>query len=93
MYTVGYIVSGVRHPEFTSQINYIFTVLITELLSVSVHSFVARFFFFFLLVCEAYIPIVPWPEIKPVPPAVEAQSLNHWTTREVPVTRNLSREL
>ena len=49
--------SGVRHPGFTSQINYILTVLITELLSVSVHSFVARFFF--LLVCEAYIPIVP----------------------------------
>ena len=27
--------------------------------------------------------LVPRPEIKPVPPAVEAQSLNHWTTREV----------
>ena len=24
------------------------------------------------------------PEIKPVPPAVEAQSPNHWTTREFP---------
>ena len=28
--------------------------------------------------------LVPWPGIKPVPPAMEAQSLNHWTTREVP---------
>ena len=25
----------------------------------------------------------PGPGIKPVPPAVEAQSPNHWTTREV----------
>ena len=28
--------------------------------------------------------IVPWPGIELVPPAVEAQSLNHWTAREVP---------
>ena len=28
--------------------------------------------------------LVPWPGIKPLPPAVEAWSLNHWTTREVP---------
>jgi len=27
---------------------------------------------------------VPQPEIKPVPPAVEAQSPNLWTAREVP---------
>ena len=26
---------------------------------------------------------VPWPGIKPTPLAKEAQSLNHWTTREV----------
>ena len=28
--------------------------------------------------------LVPRPGIEPMPPAVEAQSLNHWTTREVP---------
>ena len=28
--------------------------------------------------------LVPWPGIEPVPPALEVQSLNHWTTREVP---------
>ena len=28
---------------------------------------------------------VPWPEIKPAPPALEARSRNHWTTREVHV--------
>ena len=27
---------------------------------------------------------VPQPRIEPMPPAVEAWSLNHWTTREVP---------
>ena len=30
--------------------------------------------------------LVPQPGIKPVPPAVEAQCPNHWTTREVPYT-------
>ena len=28
--------------------------------------------------------LVPRPGIEPLPPAVEARSLNHWTTREVP---------
>ena len=28
--------------------------------------------------------LVPQPGIEPVPPAVEAWSLNHWTTREAP---------
>ena len=28
--------------------------------------------------------LVPWPGIKPVPPALKAQSLDHWTTREAP---------
>ena len=27
--------------------------------------------------------LVPLPRIEPMPPALEAQSLNHWTTREV----------
>ena len=29
--------------------------------------------------------LVPWPGIKSVPPALEAQSLSHWTTREGPI--------
>ena len=30
--------------------------------------------------------LVPWPEsVEPRPPALEAQSLSHWTTRKVPV--------
>ena len=33
----------------------------------------------------AYGMLVPWPEIEPVSPAMEALSLNHWTTKEVPL--------
>ena len=29
--------------------------------------------------------LVPRPGINPVPPALEARSLNHWTAREVPM--------
>ena len=29
--------------------------------------------------------LVPWPGIEPTLPAVEVQSLNHWTTRDVPI--------
>ena len=32
----------------------------------------------------AYRILAPGPGIKPMPPAVEAQSHNHWTSREVP---------
>ena len=28
--------------------------------------------------------LVPRPGLEPVPPPVEARSLNHWTGREVP---------
>ena len=28
---------------------------------------------------------VPQPGIEPAAPVLEAQSLNHWTTREVPI--------
>ena len=33
--------------------------------------------------------LAPQPGIKPLPPALEARSLNHWTTREVPGNVNL----
>ena len=28
--------------------------------------------------------LVPWPEIEPFLPALAAQSLNHWTTKDAP---------
>ena len=31
--------------------------------------------------------LVPWPGIEPMSLALEAWSLNHWTTREVPVSQ------
>ena len=39
---------------------------------------------FFWLRYKACGMLVPQPGVEPAPPAVEAQSLNHWTTREVP---------
>ena len=42
------------------------------------------FLFNFWLHCMACRILVPRPGIEPTPPAVEAWSLNHWTTREVP---------
>ena len=36
--------------------------------------------FFFRLLATARGILVPWPGIKPMAPAVEVWSLNHWTT-------------
>ena len=41
--------------------------------------------FFFWLHYAAWEILVPPRGIKPVPPALEAQILNHWTTRAVPI--------
>ena len=46
---------------------------------------IRKAFFFFLQCHLACGILVPWPGIKPTPPALEAQSLNHWTNREVPI--------
>ena len=54
--------------------------------------FPVRYIFFSFLVFghatwhveSAWGILVLGPGIKPVPPAVEAWSLNHWTAREVP---------
>ena len=47
------------------------------------------FLFFFWLCCMACGILVPQPGIEPMPPALEAQSFNHWTAREVPGNVNL----
>ena len=41
-------------------------------------------FIYFWPHSAAYRILVTQPGIEPVPPALGAQSLNHWTTREVP---------
>ena len=43
-----------------------------------------RVCFCFVFVCKACWILVPWPGTEPMPSAVEARSLNHWTTMEVP---------
>ena len=48
------------------------------------YTFLSFFFYcVFWLHCVACGILIPW-RIKPMPPEVEAWSLNHWTTREVP---------
>ena len=42
------------------------------------------YFFFFGHTAKCGI-LVPWPGIKPVSSALQIWSLNHWTTREVPI--------
>ena len=37
--------------------------------------------------------LVPWPGIEPTPPALEAWSLNHWATSEVPPSLCFKRQL
>ena len=46
---------------------------------------ISQFYFvlFFWPCCVACGILVPWPGIEPVPPALEAEGLNHWTAREV----------
>ena len=46
------------------------------------------FFFFFGLHRKTCRILVPWPEIKSTPYALETQNLNHWTSREVPIIFN-----
>ena len=46
------------------------------------------FFFFFAVPCGI---LVPRPGIAPKPPALEARSLSHWTTKEIPAHLVLTR--
>ena len=52
-------------------------------------SSVFKFWVFYLFIFLFWLPslasgiLIPWPGVKPVCPAVDMQSLNHWTTREV----------
>ena len=49
-----------------------------------------NFFFFSLLCLGALRILVPRPGMEPMPPALGAWSLNHWTTREVPILTSWS---
>ena len=51
------------------------------------------FSFSFWPLCTAYQILVPQSGIEPMPPAVEVQSLNHCTTREVSDFRIVSHKV
>ena len=55
----------------------------------SIHRTLSVSLFIFWPCCVACRFLVPWPGIKLIPPALEASSLNHWTTREVPLLLHL----
>ena len=71
---------NVRYGELELEIIYIY-IYITR-------KYVLLFNFFFFLIFWPYRAacgiLVPQPGIEPMPPPVEAQSLNHWTAREAP---------
>ena len=54
-----------------------------------IYSLIAPHLSLFLVMLHAMQDVMDtvfsWPGIKPVPPALETQSLNHWTARKVPV--------
>ena len=51
--------------------------------------FIKKFFSNFWLLCTDYGILVLWPGFKPMPAAMEVQSPNHWTTREMGELFNL----
>ena len=51
---------------------------------VSIYIYIFFLFLFFWLCHVACGILVAWHGIEQMPPAVEAQSPNHWMTREVP---------
>ena len=58
------------------------TICISSLDKCLSKSFAHFFFFFGLTACGI---LAPWPGIEPMPSALAAWSLNHWTSREVPL--------
>ena len=56
----------------------------TEMRLAQGNSAVGLSFFFFWTCYAACGTLVPPPGIEPLPPILEARSLNHWTTGEVP---------
>ena len=57
-----------------------------------IYLFICLFIYLFLHLAACGI-LVPQPGIKPVSPALGAQSLNHWTAREVPVMAKFKKNM
>ena len=48
----------------------------------------SRYYQFIIMIWLCYMAcgiLVPRPELEPAPPVLEAQRVNHWAIREVPV--------
>ena len=74
-------------PIESKRLFYTFFFLKVGMLHFHFYSVQEILFFFFLFFCHASCRIlVPRPGNETVPPGLEAQSLNHWTAREVPCT-------
>ena len=58
--------------------------MVAQLCEYAKNHWMVHFIYFYWPCRTACGILVPRPGIEPVPPAVETQSLNHWTTREVP---------
>ena len=91
----GYSLWGPKELDMTERIS---VYSITNALSfwrwfiIKVCSLPLVFLLWWLFACFAFWPhhvaygiLIPWPGIEPVTPALEAQNLNHWTIKEVPL--------
>ena len=77
--------------EISSSCLFGFSRLSNEQVSLSILKvlFLDQSFFFFSRPCHAaYRILVPRPGMESMPPAVEAQSLNHWPAEEVPLDQS-----
>jgi len=48
-------------------------------------SYQSRHLFFFWPEAKAFVLLLPWPVMEPIPPAVKTLSLNYWMARKVPI--------
>ena len=88
-----YVITVEHLPKLRSQHWYITNNYIPDFIWMSSVSSLRSFFKKFWIFGRATQhmgSLVLWPGIEPVPPAVEAQSLNHWTIREVPQLRSFT---
>ena len=70
-----------KHQFFSTQLS---LYAIGEILFIGILIYCHPTFHVFFFGCEACGILALWPGIKPMPPYIVKQSLNHWTAREVP---------
>ena len=78
----------IKFPLFPLPCQHLLSDFLIQAIILGVKWYLTVIFFFriFWLHCTACGILVPWLGIELLPPAVEAQSLNHWTTTRVPLT-------